>query len=520
MMLRAWPARHRFGLAWLPKIVPEFLWDLSAAEDNGGMTRTRKVALALASAAALVLTVVTSAAGAVAGTGSPWGTAIEVPGIDPLNTSFGWLSSISCPAVGDCTAGGSYSDGSGHDQAYVVDQVSGTWGTAIEVPGTAALNTGDGGDNTVSVSCSSPGNCAAGGDYTVASGDDRPFVADETDGVWGTAIEVPGAAGLIKGLDATVSAVSCVPGTTLDCAVAGSYADAAGHGQAFVADAARGVWGTAIEVPGTPALGSSAGASVLSCPAAGACTVGGTYADSAGDFQPFVAREGGGTWGQAVKIPGAAALNQGPSSQVNGLSCSSAGNCSVAGTYDSDPTDQHFQAYVDTEKNGGWATAVAMPGLTALNTGLVAQEYTLACTSAGNCAAGGYYTDSSGAEQAFVINQTAGSWGSAIEVPGSAALNQAGNGGIRSVSCASSGNCVAGGYFAKFHTGHTQALVADETAGVWRKAQEVPGTAALNTGNQGQVNAVSCVRAATCALGGIYNESGTFLVEPFVSSQG
>jgi hypothetical protein len=483
------------------------------------MTRGRKLAPALASALTLVLTVLTGGVSALAGTGGPWGTAIEVPGIDPVNTSFGSLSSISCPAVGDCAAGGSYSNGSGQDQAYVVDQVSGAWGTAIQVPGLAALNTGDGGDSTVAVSCSSPGNCAAGGYYTVGSGDDRPFVANEANGVWGTAVEVPGVAGLVKGRDATVSAVSCVPGPALDCAVAGSYADAAGHGQAFVADAARGVWGTAIEVPGTPGLGSSAGASVLSCPAVGACTVGGTYADSAGSFQPFVAREGGGTWGRAVKVPGAAALNQGPDAQLNALSCSSAGNCSVAGTYGANGSGAQTQLYVDTEKNGAWGTAVAMPGLAALNTGLIAQAYTLSCTSAGNCAAGGYYTDSAGGEQAFVISQAGGSWGSAIEVPGSAALNLAGNGGIRSVSCASAGNCVAGGYFAKFHTGHTQALVVDETAGVWRKAREVPGTAALNTGNQGQVNAVSCVRAATCALGGIYSESGTFLVEPFVSSQ-
>ncbi|HEX4253758.1 MAG TPA: hypothetical protein VH089_01650 [Streptosporangiaceae bacterium] len=484
------------------------------------MTRGRKLALALASALTLALTVMTGGASALAGTGGPWGTAIEVPGIDPLNTSFGWLSSISCPAVGDCTAGGSYSDSSGHDQAYVVGEAGGTWGTAIQVPGTAALDVGDGGDSTVSVSCSSSGNCAAGGDYTVSSGYNRPFVADETNGVWGTAIEVPGADALVTGRDATVSAVSCVPGPALDCAVAGSYQDAAEHGQAFVADAVNGVWGTAIEVPGTPGLGSSAGASVLSCPATGACTVGGTYADSAGNFQPFVAREGGGTWGPAVRIPGAAALNQGPNAQVNALSCTSAGNCSVTGTYGANSSGSQTQLYVDTEKNGAWGTAVAMPGLAALNTGLIAQAYTLSCTSAGNCAAGGYYTDSTGGEQAFVISQTGGTWGSAIEVPGSAALNLAGNGGIRSVSCASSGNCVAGGYFAKFHTGHTQALVVDETAGVWRKAQEVPGTAALNTGNQGQVNAVSCVRAATCALGGIYNEAGTFLVEPFVSTQG
>ena len=481
--------------------------------------RTRKLALALASGAAVALAVVTSGASALAGTGSPWGTAIEVPGIAALNVNFSNLLSMSCPAVGDCAAGGSYGDASGSTDAYVVDEVSGTWGTAIEVPGTAALST-SGYAETDTVSCSSAGNCAAAGDYTVGSGDTRPFVVNETHGVWGTAIEVPGVAGLIKGRDASAASVSCAPGPALDCAVAGAYADAAGHGQAFVADATGGVWGTAIEVPGTPALGGSAGATALSCPVAGACTVGGTYADNAGHAQPFAAREGGGVWGQAVKLPGAAALNVGPSSQVNGLSCTSAGNCSVAGTYGASTSGSQTQLYVDTEKNGVWGTAVEMPGLAALNTGLIAQEYALSCTSAGNCAAGGYYTDGSGAEQAFVINQAGGTWGSAIEVPNTAALNQGGNAGIRSVSCASAGNCVAGGYFAKFHSGHTQALVADETAGVWRKAQEVPGTGALNTGNLAQVNAVSCVRAATCALGGIYNVSSSLLEEPFVDSQG
>ncbi|HEY2518717.1 MAG TPA: hypothetical protein VGJ19_01300 [Streptosporangiaceae bacterium] len=486
------------------------------------MTRTRKVALALASAAALALTVVTSAAGAVAGTGSPWGTAIEVPGIAAVNASFSNLVSMSCPAVGDCSAGGSYSDASGHSQAYVVNEISGRWQTAIEVPGTAALNTG-GFAETESVSCSSPGNCTAGGDYSVGpagSGDTRPFVARESGGVWGNAIEVPGAAGLIKGRDASAASVSCVPGPAMDCAVAGDYADASGHGQAFVAGETGGVWGNAIQVPGTPALGSSAQASVVSCPAAGACTVGGTYVGSAGRSEPYAAREAGGTWARAVPIPGTAALNAGTSSQVNGLSCTSAGNCSVAGTYDADSSGSHFQAYVDTEKNGAWGTAVEMPGLAALNTGLIAQEYSLSCTSAGNCAAGGYYTDSAGAEQAFVISQAAGTWGNAIEVPNTAALNQGGNAGIRSVSCASAGNCVAGGYFARFHSGHTQALVVDETAGIWHKAQEVPGTGALNTGNQAQVNAVSCVRAATCALGGVYGEAAALLEQPFVDSQG
>ncbi len=59
-----------------------------------------------------------------------------------------------------------------------------------------------------------------------------------------------------------------------------------------------------------------------------------------------------------------------------------------------------------------------MPGLAALNTGGYADVNSVSCASAGNCAAGGYYADSSGHGQAFVVSETNGTWGTAIEVPG------------------------------------------------------------------------------------------------------
>ncbi len=79
--------------------------------------------------------------------------------------------------------------------------------------------------------------------------------------------------------------------------------------------------------------------------------------------------------------------------------------------------------------------------------------------SAGNCGAGGYYKDSSGRRQAFVVSQVNGTWGKAIEVPGSAALNPGGNAEITSVSCASAGECSAGGITA----GGGGAFVVSET---------------------------------------------------------
>jgi hypothetical protein len=49
------------------------------------------------------------------------------------------------------------------------------------------------------------------------------------------------------------------------------------------------------------------------------------------------------------------------------------------------------------------------------------------------------------------------------------------------------------------------------------KAIEVPGLAALNTGGDGEVNAVSCVRAGTCTAAGDYTDRHHHL-EGFVTS--
>jgi hypothetical protein len=48
------------------------------------------------------------------------------------------LACAAAAAAGDCSAGGYYNGGG--EQVFVVTQANGTWGTAEEVPGTAALN--------------------------------------------------------------------------------------------------------------------------------------------------------------------------------------------------------------------------------------------------------------------------------------------------------------------------------------------------------------------------------------------
>jgi hypothetical protein len=90
-----------------------------------------------------------------------------------------WLAGASAAAAGTQEAVGARAAALG-----------GTWGTAQEVPGTAALNQG-GTALILSVSCGGAGNCGAGGLYVDGSGHQQAFVAGEANGTWGTAREVP-----------------------------------------------------------------------------------------------------------------------------------------------------------------------------------------------------------------------------------------------------------------------------------------------------------------------------------------
>jgi hypothetical protein len=85
---------------------------------------------------------------------------------------------VSCASPGNCAAGGDYEDRSRRNQAWVEDEVAGTWRPAIEVPGTSILNAG-GVAEILSVSCTSLGRCAAGGGYEDRSRSSQALVADE-----------------------------------------------------------------------------------------------------------------------------------------------------------------------------------------------------------------------------------------------------------------------------------------------------------------------------------------------------
>jgi len=160
---------------------------------------------------------------------------------------------------------------------------------------------------------------------------------------------------------------------------------------------------------------------------------------------------------------------------------------------------------VSSERNGSWATAIPVPGLTALSAGQGAGVSSVPCASAGSCTAGGGYTDRHGNDQAFVVVERNGRWAKAIQLPGTGSFYKRGDAGVFSVSCGSAGSCAAGGFYARLGTPkHDHGLVAVKRNGRWDKAIDVPGLAALNTGRNAEVLTVSCASAGNCAAGGFY----------------
>lgn len=440
---------------------------------------------------------------AAAGTANPWGTARQVPGVAALPDYGGTaqVRAVSCGSPGDCSAVGNYGDGAGNQFVFTVARVNGAWHAAQELPvsGLSAVTVVS--VHVNALSCSSAGNCVAGGFYDDSSGDRDAWVASEVSGTWQNAIELLGS-DFLTDENAEVLSASCA--SDGNCAVGGDYFDGSSHRQAFVGDEVKGAWNAALQVPGTPSLNAGGNAQVesVSCATAGNCAAGGYYTGGLGNRQAFVVSESGHTWGTAREVAGR--LNTNGHAVVLSVSCAASGNCAAGGDYDSVGHGGVTEAFVVSEVKGKWGPALEVPGTGKLNAGGDAEVSSVSCPSPGNCAATGFYLSSSSRYQAYVASELVGVWHDAMEVPGTGKLNVSGQTDATVVSCVSSGACaLSGDYMDKAH--HTQAFVTGEAGGRWAVAEPVPGAIGLNKGGDAEPLSISCASATSCAVGGLYS---------------
>ena len=241
----------------------------------------------------------------------------------------------------------------------------------------------------------------------------------------------------------------------------------------MVATAASGVSGRAAAI-GLPSGASSGSLASVSCIAAGSCTAVGN--DDAGGH-PIVATDTSGTWSAATELTGTGSLA--------GISCLAGDVCSAVGSDSGQP--------IAMNGTGGALTRVSAP---TLPTGATSGTLTsVACTTPGNCVAGGNDVDAGGHTQAMIATETGGIWGQGAQValPAGAAASPGAT--LNAISCPTSGHCVAVGSYVN-DSGQTAALI-DTQGGTQAAALALPAGATAST-----LDSISCRSSTSCTATG------------------
>lgn len=297
-----------------------------------------------------------------------------------------------------------------------------------------------------------------------------------------------------------------------NCSAVGSYIDSSDNTEGLLLTETAGHWAPGVEAvpPGNPSTTPASTSqyvsiSALSCPSAGNCSAVGSYIDNSGNTEGLLLNETAGQWasGVAAALPADAAAN--PLVSLNDVSCTSVGNCSAVGTYNSGVGI--FPGLLLTETAGTWATGVeAVLPANARATYQAPDLRSVSCGSAGNCSAVGSYFDTAGNQEGLLLNETAGSWSPGVEALPVDVGTPGALPGLQSVSCASAGYCTAVGVYGDGSS--IVPLLVTETAGSWSPGvvASLPANAITPYAVAG-LSSVSCPPSGTCDAGGFYTDS-------------
>lgn len=265
-------------------------------------------------------------------------------------------------------------------------------------------------------------------------------------------------------------------------------------------------WGREIQINGD----SGGVFTSVSCAAKGYCTAVGYWILSTypGNPEGFILDERHGKWGGPFTVPGLHA-NQLDGSIVSSVSCRAPGTCTAGGTAGT-PFANGAAGFVIDEKGGVWGKARPEPGphSLALGTPRDATVESVSCARSGDCAAAGQYANAAGQLQGFVVDETNGVWRTAQDVPGLATLNAEGFASVDSVSCTAPGDCSAAGSWDDAQGQH--GFVVDQSHGTWGTVEGIPALLLHESGLGPPILSVSCAAPGDCAAVGADGTDGQY----------
>jgi hypothetical protein len=337
-----------------------------------------------------------------------------------------------------------------------------------------------------------------------ASAADAASASGPGAGVWtASTLPMPSDAGA-NGKDLT--GISC--SSTTQCAAVGNYFSTPLSGPAPAVLNLSGTTWAAQRAPTPGPLAPHRGQAPLngvSCPAPDLCfAVGWQYTGITEGT--LLSWDGSGWSSQYAPVP-ADAQSDNPQASLYSVSCATSSSCVAVGQYQDSAGNE--RGLLDTWNGQAW-TASAAPapsGVTYLGY-VVAGLRAVSCASPGACVAGGYIQDQSGALQPYVVRLSAGAW-DPVQVSLPADASQGGGpftpAIIDGVSCSAPVQCVAvGSYYDS--SGNQQGLLLILRGSGWQ-AIEAPAPADAASNPFVQLNAVSCPTPGICFVAGSYETS-------------
>ncbi len=365
----------------------------------------------------------------------------------------------------------------------------------------------------VASACPSAGNCAAGGFYTDSGLTQQGLLLSEANGSWSASeLAFKGGWGIPAASDPRVTSVACA--AVGDCVAVGYYYSGATNvPEGFLVSSGNGTWGQAID-----ATGSSPSYLVFSPALAPevSCVPGGDCyaifnAFTGGAPENLVYANTNGTWA-ATHVT---APSGGSEVELSSISCAPNGPCAIVGNYQSAAGVEGLMATTGSLS----VTTLDTSSLSSVASNPNVTPEAVSCASSGDCTAVGYYEDASGDYQGLVLSSAAGSWGHAQEItlPANAYAQDA-DLFLYDVSCASAGNCEAVGSYDSSSTDTIDGLLLGESGGQWGPASEVglPGASSSQPGVY--TPTVACPLAGGCLAAGVYQDASEN-TQGFLSSQ-
>ena len=319
------------------------------------------------------------------------------------------------------------------------------------------------------------------GSWSAAGGDQQPLAETLSGGTW-----TPDGLAMPSGAtDASLSGVSCTSSTA--CVAVGHYSGSTGEERPLAATLSGGTWSyTEIALPGGANYASLNG---VSCTGAGACVAAGSYdvtTSTNGYVYTHVLIEtlSGGTW---TATTGISPSGKGYAS-LTGISCTSSTACTAMGNWEKTTTGVSEVPLVESLSGTTWSTHV-LGGV-----GFLTFMSGVTCTTSTHCVAVGNAETGAGYE---VVVET----GSGSSWTPTTGINPSGGSypNLSGVSCSSTTACVAVGEYST--TGHQHILIETLSSGTWTpsKPADPAGTTTPSLG------AVSCAGSSCEAAGGYTN---------------